>query len=86
MLLPLGLGAQVIAHISREIKIGQPNPPDLYILLPIPDEWGDHVAIDFVGPLSLDNGFNMICMMTCHLGSDIQLIPTHQAPHSALTP
>ena len=58
VLWPLGfkLGAQVRAHLVREIKIGQPKPPELYIPLPIPDEWGDHIAIDFVGPLSLDMG------------------------------
>ena len=42
----------------------------------MPDEGGDSVAINFVGPLLLDNSFNMICLMTDHLGSDIQLIPT----------
>ena len=42
----------------------------------MPDDRGDNVAIDFVGPLLLDDGFDMICSMTDHLSSDIQLIPT----------
>ena len=42
----------------------------------MPDDRGDSVAIDFVGPLPLDDGFDMICSMTDSIGSDIQLIPT----------
>ena len=44
--------------------------------LPVPDECGDRVAINFVGPLPVDKGFDMVCSMTDHLGSNIQLIPT----------
>ena len=43
--------------------------------LPVPDERGDSMAIDFVGPLPSDDGFDMICSMTDRLGSDVQLIP-----------
>ena len=44
--------------------------------LPIPDERGDSVALDFVGPLPEDHGYNCIFTMTDHLGSDYCLIPT----------
>ena len=44
--------------------------------LPIPDARCDSVAIDFIGPLPLDNGFDTIITFTDCLGSDIQIIPT----------
>lgn len=37
--------------------------------LPIPDDWGDSVAMDFIGPLPLDNGFDCILSMMDRLGS-----------------
>ena len=56
---------------SQTTKPARPLHP-----LPVLDKQGDSVAIDFMGPLPIDRGFNMICSMTDHLGSDIQLIPT----------
>ena len=44
--------------------------------LPIPDQRGDSVAIDFIGPLPEDDGKNSIITFTNRLGSDIQLIPS----------
>jgi hypothetical protein len=44
--------------------------------LPIPDERGDSVAMDFIGPLPLDEGYDCILSMTDRLGSDIRIIPT----------
>jgi len=44
--------------------------------LPVPNERGDIVAIDFVGPLPLDEGHDCILTMTDRLGSDICIIPT----------
>ena len=44
--------------------------------LPIPDQHGDSIAIDFIGPLPEDNKKNGIVTFTDHLGSDIQLVPT----------
>ncbi|KAF7339146.1 Reverse transcriptase-RNase H-integrase [Mycena venus] len=44
--------------------------------LPIPDQRGDSVAIDFIGPLPIDQGFNCIVTFTCRLGSDVRIIPT----------
>jgi len=42
--------------------------------LPIPDQWGNSVAIDFIGPLPEDNGKHSIITFTDRLGSDIQLV------------
>ena len=44
--------------------------------LPIPDSRCDSVAIDFIGPLPLDIGFDSIITFTDRLGSDIQIIPS----------
>jgi len=43
--------------------------------LPIPDGRGDSIAVDFVGPLPEDQGYNMLVTITDHLGADIRLIP-----------
>ena len=44
--------------------------------LPIPDQQGDSVAIDFIGPLPEDDRNNCIITFTDHLGSNIQLAAT----------
>lgn len=44
--------------------------------LPIPDQYGDSVANDFIGPLPEENGKNCIITFTDHLDSYIQLVPT----------
>ena len=41
--------------------------------LPIPDNRFDSVAINFIGPLPRDEGFNTIVSMTDRLGADIQV-------------
>ena len=51
-------------------------PPGPLHPLPIPDKHGDSVALDFVGPLPEDDGYNCILTMTDHLGSDYRLILT----------
>ena len=43
------------------------KPPGPLHPLPIPDECGDSVALDFVGPLPEDDGYNCILTMTDHL-------------------
>jgi hypothetical protein len=43
---------------------------------PIPEKRGDSVAIDFIGPLPTDQGFNCIASFTDRLGADIRLVPT----------
>jgi hypothetical protein len=45
-------------------------------LLPVPDERGERVSMDFIGPLPLDCGFDCILSMTDALGSDVRIIPT----------
>ena len=44
--------------------------------LPVPDNHCNSVAIDFVGPLPLNEGYNCIVTFMDHLGSDIHMIPT----------
>jgi hypothetical protein len=44
--------------------------------LPIPDDRGDSIALDFIGPLPLDEGCDCILSITDRLGSDIRIIPT----------
>ena len=43
--------------------------------LPIPDQRGDSVAMDFIGPLPPDGDFDMILTLTDRLGSDVRLVP-----------
>ena len=45
------------------------KPPGPLHPLPIPDECGDSVALDFVGPLPEDDSYNCILTMTNHLRS-----------------
>ena len=44
--------------------------------LPIPDKCDDSIAIDFIGLLPGDEGYNCIITIADRLGSDIRLIPT----------
>ena len=39
--------------------------------LPIPDTRGDSVAMDFIGPLPLDSGYDCILPLMDHLNSDV---------------
>lgn len=43
--------------------------------LPIPDNRFSSIAIDFIGPLPEDNGFDFLATVTDRLGADIKLIP-----------
>jgi hypothetical protein len=52
-----------------------PKAGPLHPLL-IPDDCCDSVAIDFISPLSEDQGFNCIVTMTNHSSSDVQIVPT----------
>jgi hypothetical protein len=45
--------------------------------LPVPDHRGDSVAIDFIGPLPVKQGYNCIMTMTDRLSTDIWLVPCH---------
>ena len=44
--------------------------------LPVPDDRGSSIAMDFVGPLPLDEGYDCILSITDRLGSDVRIIPT----------
>ena len=56
---------------SRTTKAPGPLHP-----LPVPDERANSVALDFIGPLPTDSGFDCILSMTDRLGSDVRIIPT----------
>jgi len=56
---------------SRTTKIAGPLHP-----LPVPDRRGGSIAMDFIGPLPLDNNCDCILSITDRLGSDIRIIPT----------
>lgn len=43
--------------------------------LPVPDARGDSVAIDFVGPLPEDQGYDFLVTMTDRLNSDLRIVP-----------
>jgi hypothetical protein len=44
--------------------------------LPVPDRRGASVAMDFIGPLPEDRGYNCILSMTDRLGADLRIVPT----------
>jgi hypothetical protein len=41
----------------------------------VPDQCRSSIAIDFIGPLPLDEGFDCILSITDHIGSDVHIIP-----------
>ena len=45
--------------------------------LPVPDQCGDSVTIDFIGPLPEDDGFNCIVTMTDTSGANVRIVATH---------
>lgn len=55
---------------SRTTKPTGPLHP-----LPVPDHRGDSVAIDFIGPLPCERGFDGIMTITDRLGADVRLVP-----------
>ena len=52
----------------------KPSGP-LHPLL-IPDERCESIAMDFIGPLPLDDGCNYLLTITDRLGSDLRFMPT----------
>jgi hypothetical protein len=44
--------------------------------LPVPDGRGSSIAMDFIGPLRPDAGYDCILTITDRLGADIRIIPT----------
>lgn len=51
------------------------KPPGPLHPLSVPLARGDSIAIDFVGPLPKDDGFDYLMTVTCRLNSDVRLIP-----------
>ena len=51
------------------------KPPGPLHPLPVPDGRCDSVAIDFIGPLPEDDGFDCIVTMTDRLNSDFRCVP-----------
>ena len=52
------------------------RPPGPLHPLPVPDGRCTSVAIDFVGPLPEDEGFDAMVTMTCRLNSEFRCVPT----------
>ena len=52
------------------------RPPGPLHPLPVPDERGQSIAMDFIGPLKEDHGFNCILSITDRMGADVRIIPT----------
>jgi hypothetical protein len=54
------------------------KPAGLLHPLPIPDSRGNLIAMDFIGPLPEDDGFNAILTITDQIGlADIRIVPAH---------
>jgi hypothetical protein len=60
----------------QQNKSSMSKPRGLLHPLPIPDKHNECVAMDFIGPLLEDDGYNCIMTMTDTLGSDIRIVPT----------
>ena len=52
------------------------KPGPLHPLL-VPDACGQSIAMDFIGSLNDNSGYNCILSITDHLGADICIVPTH---------
>jgi len=61
-------------HCQRN-KASTSKPPGPLHPLPTPDAQFNSVAINFIGLLPKDEGFDAVVTMTDHLGTDIQIIP-----------
>jgi transposase InsO family protein len=58
-------------------KSGMKKPAGPLHPLPVPEEHGESVAMDFIGPLPLDEGFDCILTITDCLNSELRIIPMH---------
>ena len=52
------------------------RPPRPLHPLPVPDQRGQSIAMDFMGPLPLDNNFYCLLTITDQLRADICIVPT----------
>ena len=57
-------------------KFPTTKPPGPLHPLPVLDEQGQSIVMDFIGPLKEDLGFNCILSITDDLGANIRIIPT----------
>lgn len=64
--------ADCLHNKSRTTRPAGPLHP-----LPVPDTRGACIAMDFVGPLPTNEGFDCILSITDHLGSDVCIVPTN---------
>jgi len=58
----------------NKLSTNKPNGP--LHPLPVPDEWCQSIALDFIGLLPEDRGFNCILTITDWLNLEFRLIPT----------
>jgi hypothetical protein len=58
-------------------KSGTSQPTGPLHLLPVADQCGMDIAMDFVRPLPSDHGFDCLLTITNRIGSDIRIIPTN---------
>jgi hypothetical protein len=72
----LELGYIPSCRECQQFKSSTQKPTGPLHPLPIPDSRGDSIAMDFIGPLPEDDGFDCILTITDRLHSDIQIIPT----------
>jgi hypothetical protein len=52
------------------------RPPGLLHPLPVPDQRASSIAMDFIGPLPTNEGYDCILTITDRLGADIRIVPT----------
>lgn len=62
----------------QHVKSSTTKPTGPLHPLPVPDDRFRSVAIDFIGPLPEEDGFDSILTMTDRLGADIRLVPCHK--------
>jgi hypothetical protein len=60
----------------QQLKSRTIRPPGPLHPLPVPDECCESIAIDFIGPLPVDDGHNCLMTVTDRLNSDYRFIPT----------
>ena len=53
------------------------KPAGLLHPLPVSDCRGSSIAIDFIGPLPIDEGYDSLLTITDRLGVDIRIVPTN---------
>lgn len=72
-----GLGISVCASCMecQQNKSSTTKPIRPLHSLPIHDKQCNSVALDFIGPLPSNGGFDCILTLTDRLGSDVQIIP-----------